>query len=96
MESTDLAFGQYPFYVVLTMLTMVFYRFIEVNDRLKGLISICLGLGLGALWLYYSGSDCTPPTVINALLYGLSQGLAAVGLYEVQDKARSASTKGRV
>ena len=91
----DLTFGQYPLYVVLTMITMALYRFINVNDRLKGLISVCLGLGLGVLWLYYSGTECTPPTVINALLYGLSQGLAAVGLYEVQDKVRSAAIKGR-
>ena len=92
---SELTFGQYPFYVVLTAVTMAMFRFWQVNDRYKAPITVGLGVFLGVLWLYYAGVTCYVTSITDAVLYGIMQGLAAVGLYEVQDKFRSATTAER-
>lgn len=91
----DLSFGQYSLPVILTTFTMFLFRYWEVSDRMKPMITVFLGVGLGFLWIFYTGTTCTVPTVVDSLLYGALQGFAAIGIYEMQDKARSPTTKER-
>lgn len=91
----DLSFGQYSLPVLLTMFTMGLFRFWQVSDRLKPPITLVLGIALGVLWIFYTGTTCTVPTVVDSVFYGAMQGFAAIGIYETQDKARSATTTGR-
>lgn len=91
----DLSFGQYSLPVLLTMFTMGLFRFWQVNDRLKPPITLAFGIALGVLWIFYTGTTCTVPTIIDSIFYGAMQGFAAIGIYETQDKARSATTTER-
>lgn len=91
----DLSFGQYSLPVILTTFTMFLFRYWEVSDRKKPLITVLFGIALGFLWIFYTGTICTVPTVVDSLFYGALQGFAAIGIYEMQDKARSPTTMER-
>lgn len=95
IPAQDLSFGRYSLPVLLTMFTMGLFRFWQVNDRLKPLITLGFGVALGVLWIFYTGTTCTVPTFIDSVFYGAMQGFAAIGIYETQDKARSATTAER-
>uniref|UniRef100_A0A6M3LSS7 Putative holin n=1 Tax=viral metagenome TaxID=1070528 RepID=A0A6M3LSS7_9ZZZZ len=90
MESADLSFGQYTLPFILTMISMFLFRVVpQIPDRLKAVVTVCLGVALGYLWLHYMGVECTVKSVMDSLFYGFVQGCAAVGIYELQAKARN-------
>jgi len=80
----EVTFGQYALPVVLMLLLSIAFKFVPaVQDRWKSLIALVAGLGLGMLAILYQGLPWTVVNVVDFGLYGLVQGAAATGLYEV-------------
>jgi len=87
--SQDLSFGQYPIPLLLTIIMAFIYRAIPViPDRLKGFITVAVAIALGYLWLVYSSVTIDVHSLVDTFAYCFIQGCAAVGIYELQDKAR--------
>jgi len=80
----EVTFGQYALPVVLMLLLSIAFKFVPtVQDRWKSLVALLAGLGLGMLAILYQGLPWTVVNVVDFGLYGLVQGAAATGLYEV-------------
>lgn len=87
--TNDLSFGQYPLPFLLTIIMAFIYKAIPViPDRLKGFITVGVAVGLGYLWMLYSEVAVDVRSMVDTFAYCFIQGAAAVGIYELQDKAR--------
>ena len=55
----------------------------EIPNRIKRILSLALGVGISLFWIAYTAGAWEIHTVTNAVIYGLTIGLAAIGAYEV-------------
>ncbi len=80
----EVTFGKYALPVILMLFLSIAFKFAPaVQDRWKSLIALLAGLGLGILAIPYQGLPWTIVNIVDYSLYGLVQGAAATGLYEV-------------
>jgi len=80
----EVTFGGYAIPVILTVILGTIYKFVTLGDQYKALFAVCIGIALGLLVIPYKGVDWSVVNVVDNLLYGLMNGAAAVGIYELQ------------
>jgi len=89
----EITIGQFTLPVLLTVVLGLIYSIMTIPDRAKPLIAVLCGIGLAMLGMVYAEMVITAKVVIEYLLAGLMGGAAAVGLYEIQAKARNTKAK---
>jgi len=89
----EISIGEYSIPAILTIVMMIVYKCVPAfPDRWKALFTVLLGIAIGLVAMLYSGEIVTFQIVVNYVLVGLFAGAAAIGLYEVQDKVRGATS----
>lgn len=73
---------------IMALLGFVFHTFPGISNRYKPLIALCLGVVVSYLFMIYQEVAFTAKAAIEFGFGGMMAGLAAVGMYELQVKAR--------
>lgn len=73
---------------VITILMGIFYKIAENNkwvtsDAVKTWIVVGIGGAVGVFYLFYSGTICNLQTIADHILFGIKEGLAAIGMFKV-------------
>lgn len=86
----DVSLGQYTLPLILMVFLAVVYKIFGeeadkvgvIPNRLKPLISIGLGVGLGIVAMFYAGVPTTFKMIVDYVLYGIMTGCSAAGLWD--------------
>jgi len=85
----EIRLGQYALPVLITVILGLVYKIATaIPDRLKPVISVLIGIGLGLYAIEYAGKPWTLIIVTDYVLYGFMVGASAVGLYEISKTVR--------
>lgn len=85
----EINFGAYSLPVVLTIILTFIFRFIgedRIPKRVKPAVALVAGIGLGMAAVAYNAEPWTAKVIIDYGIYGIVQGAAAIGLWEVTTK----------
>ena len=85
----ELQFGAFALSVIIAVILGVAYKIVGdtiLSDRIKVIIAMVVGLGLGAVAIPYAGLEWTTVNIVNNLLAGFMSAAAASGLYTWTNK----------
>ena len=84
----ELSFGAYSLPLVVSLLLRWLYSLAgELNNRIKQVIPVVLGVGIAYVYMGYASIPWTVQSVVDNTLYGIiNLGFAAIGFYEITKK----------
>ena len=84
----ELSFGAYSLPLVVSLLLRWLYSITgDLNNRIKQVIPVVLGVGMAYVYMCYAGIPWTVQSVVDNTLYGIiNLGFAAIGFYEITKK----------
>lgn len=94
----EIQLGHYALPVLITVILGLVYKIATViPERLKPVISVLIGVGLGLYAIEYAEKAWTLVIITDYVLYGFMVGASAVGLYEISKAVRKSkgSNSGR-
>ena len=80
MVEGEIQFGQFTLSTVVAVLMGAFFTaFPSIPDRVKNLIAMAFGGGLGLLGIICAGADWVPKEIILYSINGIMYGVQAIG-----------------
>ena len=87
----ELQFGAFTLSVIIAVVLGVCYKLVgdkHLTDRMKVLIAMGVGVGLGVVSVPYAGLEWTVVNIVNNVLSGFMSAAAASGLYTWTHKSK--------
>jgi len=73
--------------VMMVVWGFIYKIWVSPSDRLKTLLVVLSGIGVGLFFLFYDGLTPTFQTVSDYCFYGIQQGVSTIGLFKLAQAA---------